>query len=299
APLAFVGVTDAAWALADGPFVALSLGIAIALAVASRTTPALAGPLVLAAAALAAWATGRLLGPDDARLAATLTALGCALVWVARRDKMRDVALVGHATAMLGAFALVVVLGFVVGFPMESLRELAPPILGRLTLAAALGAGALGAIGFTSGRHTSARAFHLTAAHLVVIAWLRVLLGPLANGTSLVSAAWGVYGIVLVVVGLRLADDLVRSIGLGTVLVTVAKVLLFDLADVPALWRVLLFMGLGALLLMVSYFVPSLLRGRPDASGARGPEDDGEPPESPGDGMAEPPLPPVPAQREA
>lgn len=292
APLAFVGFTDAAWSFGDLPFVLFCLVMGSSALLASRTTPSLAGPLVLSAAALAAWAAGRLLGPDDARLAATIAAIGCALVWVARRDRMRDVALVGHATAMGGAFALVVVLTLAVGFPMEALRPLAPEALLRASVAAALGAGALGAIGFSSARHTSARGFHLTAAHLVVIAWLRVLLGPLANGTSLVSAAWGVYGIVLVVVGLRLADDLVRSIGLGTVLVTVAKVLIFDLADVPALWRVLLFMGLGALLLLVSYLVPSLLRGRPDAaSGARGSGSGAgdEPP--PGDGKAEPPVP--------
>ena len=222
---------------------------------------------MLAAAALAAWAAGRALGPDDARTAATVAALGCAVVWVARRDHQRDVALVGHAVALGGAFVLLVLLTLAVGFPLTDLRPLAPEALLRASLAAAIGAVALGWIGFSSGRATSARAFHLTAAHLVIVAWVRVLLGPLENGTALTSAVWGVYGIALVVVGLRLGDDLVRSIGLGTVLVTVAKVILIDLAEVPALWRILLFMGLGGLLLLVSYLVPSLLRGR--ASGAR------------------------------
>jgi uncharacterized membrane protein len=93
------------------------------------------------------------------------------------------------------------------------------------------------------------------------VLWMRVGLRPLENGPFLTSAAWGVYGVALVVVGLRLHDDLIRQIGLGTVLVTALKVLVFDLAAVPGLWRVLLFMGLGGLLLLVSYLVPSLLRG--------------------------------------
>ena len=303
-PLAALGFVDGALRFTDWAFAGIAVALAAGAWAASREARPLAGALVLAAAALVAWGAGRLLGPDDARAAATAVALGCALVWTARRDRLPDVALVGHAVAMTAAVALVLLLTLAPGFPGGHLEPLAAAGLGRFSLAAALGAGALGLVGFTSRRGGSARGFHLTAAHVVVVAWLRVLLGPLANGTALTSAAWGVYGVALVVVGLRLADDLVRSIGLGTVLLTVAKVLIFDLAEVPALWRVLLFMGLGALLLLVSYLVPSLLRGRPEdaasggaASGAtgdpaRGP---GDPP--PGDGLSEPPLPPVPASR--
>ena len=294
-PLALVGFLDAAWTWPDAVFVVVALALAAVYGLASQRVPGLFGPLVIAASALAAWAAGRVLGPDDGRTASVVVALGCGLVWLARRDRQRgarEVALVGHAVAMLGALVLVILLALAPGSPFGDLEVLTGGELLNATLAAGIGALALGWIGFTSGRETASRAFHLTAGHLVVVMWLRALLGGVPNGTALTSAAWGVYGIVLVVVGLRLADDLVRSIGLGTVLVTVAKVLLVDLAQVPALSRVLLFMGLGALLLVVSYFVPSLLRGRPSGrDGERG----GGPPGSPGDGMAEPPLPPVPS----
>ncbi len=303
APLAWVAFADAAWTWSTPAFVGIALVLAVAYALASRQVRPLAAPLVLASAALVAWAAGRALGVDDVRLTATLVALGCLLVWVGRRDAQRDVALVGHTLAMSAAAVLVVLLTFAVGFPFE--RTLEPLGAGeswRVLLSAVLGAGALGWIGFTSGRTGSARGWHLTAAHLVVLAWLRVALGPLANGTPLTSAAWGVYGIALVVVGLRLGDDLVRSIGLGTVLVTVAKVLLVDLSQVSALWRILLFMGLGGLLLLVSYLVPSLLRGRPARGEGAGPGASGEPPlppGPPGDGFSQPPPLPVPAEREA
>ena len=287
APLALIGFLDAAWTWPDALFVAVALGLAVVYGGASQRVPSLFGPLVLAASGLAAWAAGRVLGADDGRTAAVVVALGCGLVWLARRDRQRaarEVALVGHAVAMSGALALVILLAVAPGSPFGDLDVLTGAGLLNATLAAGLGAVALGWIGFTSGRETAARAFHLTAGHIVVVMWIRALLGGLENGTALTSAAWGVYGIALVVVGLRLADDLVRSIGLGTVLVTVAKVLLVDLAEVPALSRILLFMGLGALLLVVSYFVPSLLRGGPPAGN-----------DPPGDGLADPPLPPVPS----
>lgn len=115
-----------------------------------------------------------------------------------------------------------------------------------------------------SARGTTARAVYWTAAHLVALAGLRVALWPLANGAALTSAAWGVAAVALVVVGLRRREGVLRGLGLGTIVGTVSKVLLVDLPDVPMIWRVVLFMGLGALLLAVSYAVPGLLRGRPE-----------------------------------
>lgn len=280
-PLFALLFLDLTWNVSDEAFAALALGTAVALAI--RRSAWQSGPGTLAAAVLVAWTATRFLGADEARTAAVVVALGCALVWLGRKDQQRDVALVGHAVAMGFAFILVLMLAFEFGDPFGEMQRVTGLVLTNVTLAAAVGAGALGVIGFTSSRSTSARAFHLTAAHLVVVMWLRVALGGMENGTALVSAAWGVYGIALVVVGLRLADDLVRGIGLATVLVTVAKVLLFDLSQVPALSRILLFMGLGALLLVVSYFVPSLLKGRTSDQGP-----------SSGDGLAEPPLPPTP-----
>ena len=53
-----------------------------------------------------------------------------------------------------------------------------------------------------------------------------------------------------------------------TLLVVVAKLFIVDLSELEAVWRILLFLGFGGLLLLMSYFFPRLWN--PDA------EPDGE-----------------------
>ena len=292
APLFAFGFTDATWSLSALAATLLALALAGgygAAAWALRRRP-LFGPALLASGALVAWAAGRALGDPDALLMATLVVLGCGLVWLARRERRGDLASIGHAVALLGTLALAGAL-YVAGGVFD---ERPPAHTGaetlQHTLSGLLAVGALGLVGFRSARGSAARTGHLLAAHAVAVVLLRMLLAPLADGAALTSGAWGVYGIALVAVGLRLRDDLVRQIGLGTLLLTVAKVLVFDLADISALWRVFLFMGFGGLLLLVSYLVPSLLgRGEParPADGAPpAPSADPAPPPQP----SEPPA---------
>lgn len=266
APVVALPLLDATWRWTGALGAAVALVLAVgygAGAARARRSPSVFAALVLAAAALATWSAGRAFGvlPFDGRTLAAVVALGAVLVTLGRRDGLADLARVGHTVALGGAVFLLGYLLFSVGMLWSPLRGLDAAALLRESLAALVGAGALGWVGFRSRRESRARTVYVTAAHLAVVLWVRLLLRPLENGPFLTSAVWGVYGIALVVVGLRLRDDLVRQIGLATVLVTALKVLLFDLAAVPGLWRVLLFMGLGGLLLVVSYLVPSLLRG--------------------------------------
>lgn len=41
---------------------------------------------------------------------------------------------------------------------------------------------------------------------------------------------------------------------MGTVFLLVGKLVLFDLSQLPAIWRILLFMGLGSAFLMIGYY---------------------------------------------
>src|SRR5690606_25369761 len=148
-----------------------------------RARPDVFAALVLAAAALAAWGAGRLFGvlPPDGRWLAVVVAVGAVLVTLGRRDRQADLARVGHAAAVGGAALLLGYLFFVVGGPWGPLRALDAGALVRASLAAAGAAVALGWVGLPSRRGLPSRAVYVTAAHLVVVLWVRLLLRPIEN----------------------------------------------------------------------------------------------------------------------
>ena len=98
------------------------------------------------------------------------------------------------------------------------------------------------------------------AAHAAVLAWLWRELSPLPEGEAYVTVAWGVYAVGLLVAGLRL--DRIAPIrgGMTTLFLVAGKLFLVDLAEVEALWRVLLFVGFGVLFLSLSYYLQALWR---------------------------------------
>ena len=262
--LAFAFLSAAwAWSAGAGTAVAAVAGLGyVAVAFRLRAAPAAFEALVLAAATLLVWAAALLFGLSDARTLGVAVALGCAVVLLGRREAIGELRALGHAGALTTAGALLIEQYAAPGGVWSSLAALDPGAAAREATGALIATAALGYIGLTSAKESTARYAYLTAAHLVLMLLVRTLLLPLPAGPALTSTTWAVYAIALVAIGLRLRDDVLRQIGLGTVLLTVAKVLLFDLSSIPTLWRVLLFMGLGTLMLLVSYFVPALVRGR-------------------------------------
>jgi uncharacterized membrane protein len=121
----------------------------------------------------------------------------------------------------------------------------------------------IGAAVVASLQLASARAvrIYLFAVHGAVLAWLWRELAPLAAGAALVSTAWGAYGLALLVFALRRRVELLQKTAIATLLLMVAKLFVVDLAALEAIWRILLFLGLGGLFLTISY----LLRGVWDA----------------------------------
>ncbi len=63
------------------------------------------------------------------------------------------------------------------------------------------------------------------------------------------SGAWLVYGIALMVLGIRANERLLRLAALAVVGLVCAKVFLIDMSDLTGLWRVLSFLGLGLALI--------------------------------------------------
>jgi uncharacterized membrane protein len=79
------------------------------------------------------------------------------------------------------------------------------------------------------------------------------------------SGAWLVYGIGLMLLGIRAGDRLLRLTALGVVGLVCAKVFLIDMADLTGLWRVLSFLGLGlALIGLGAVHRRFMVPGKPD-----------------------------------
>jgi len=110
---------------------------------------------------------------------------------------------------------------------------------------------------FWRANATEKRIYRL-AVHLALLAWLARELVPLENGQGFVSIAWGIYGALLLIAGLRKNLRLVRLVGLGTLMLVVAKLFMVDLARLETIWRVLLFVGFGGALLALSYYFPNM-----------------------------------------
>ena len=102
-------------------------------------------------------------------------------------------------------------------------------------------------------------------AHLGLLWLTHVHVSPAPAGNALTSVLWAIIATVALVVGLRLKVRVARGLGLATLGLLVAKLLLFDLAGLASVWRVLLFMGLGAALVGLGYVLPTLEKtGRND-----------------------------------
>ena len=66
--------------------------------------------------------------------------------------------------------------------------------------------------------------------------------------------------------GLRLNNRALRNTGLATLFLTVGKLLIVDLARVDPLWRILLFLAFGSVLLGLGYWLRDLWRTADDAT---------------------------------
>ena len=66
----------------------------------------------------------------------------------------------------------------------------------------------------------------------------------------------------MIAVGLHLKrNKLILFGGISTLFALAAKLFIFDLSYVDAIWRIYLFLSFGGLFLLVSYYFQNLLRG--------------------------------------
>ncbi len=98
--------------------------------------------------------------------------------------------------------------------------------------------------------------FYQLVIHLEILMWLWRELST--QGAGPVTVAWGLYALSLLVTGLRQDGPVLRWTGMATLLLAVVKLLLYDLNNLDALWRILLSLGFGAVFLGLSYALQDL-----------------------------------------
>ncbi len=76
----------------------------------------------------------------------------------------------------------------------------------------------------------------------------------LENGHGIITSIWGVYTIGLIILSLRQRDTRLKQVATATLVLVIAKLFFVDLGNLESLWRILLFISLGGLLMAVSYF---------------------------------------------
>jgi hypothetical protein len=99
--------------------------------------------------------------------------------------------------------------------------------------------------------------------HILAMIWWYGTLEPVSVGAS--SFAWAAIAIAQLVVGARVSLPEFRNLGVATILVVSGKLVFFDTAHVAQIWRMLLFLGIGAAFLLVGWLLPSLSRFDPES----------------------------------
>jgi uncharacterized membrane protein len=90
-------------------------------------------------------------------------------------------------------------------------------------------------------------------AHVAVLGWAWRQLAQLEGGQGYATIVWGAYALGLLLLAMRQSWPTAEKVAIWTLLATVAKLFLVDLERLDPLFRVLLFLGFGAVFLYFSY----------------------------------------------
>jgi hypothetical protein len=259
-PIAAFACTRLLWSAPDGtwPLVA-GLGAAgyggAYLGLRRGAPPGYAPAHGLVAAVLAAYGLTEALGGTALLVAWGVEAL--LLLALARRLSERPFRRTGHVLFAVVAAAL----AFRLSGPLNSGVPVVDPeaLSELLVLGLAAGASSLVAAPWLRRSYRGA----------VLVGWLGWTVhefAALPNGHAYVSLLWGLTAALLLVAGARANRRSSQIAGLAVLAAFVGKLVLVDLASLPPLWRIALFLGFGAAFLGLSYLLPGLF---PAASPSR------------------------------
>lgn len=96
--------------------------------------------------------------------------------------------------------------------------------------------------------------------HMALMGWILRELSGFENGQGMVTFLWGLLGIALFIIAIRRKEAQMRYLGGLTIAVVVGKLFIVDLSRLETIYRILLFLVFGGLLLVVSNYLTKLLR---------------------------------------
>jgi hypothetical protein len=246
---AALALTDAVWNLPDrtvgGLFLLVALGYAAFAWLGTREPNFVARSAAPVAAALAATATFLLFPEGPLRWYAVAAQVG-AYLYVGVGARFRGIEWVGHGLFAMAALNLLLrgMNGESVAFDPTSFAILATFIAGA-----------------TASRWVATergRAAYQFGCHLLLLIWLALEFGAIGTTSEWVTVAWGVYGAGMLVSALELGRrrrqhlHTLQLFAGSALTLAVLKLLAIDMAQVSALVRIPLFMGVGAALLALS-----------------------------------------------
>lgn len=251
-PLAALLATAILWQPSVAQWGALTLACAAAYQFASMAVQARDGQLarVLTLGASVFLAMGSVAALSGEALLLALAAEAAALLYLARRYYGGALAAVGH---MLFAFAGAWMLARVIGGDALGARAHSVDLA---VIGTAL------AISYLVASREELLAYRYFA-HVALLGWLWRELVPLPGGQGYASVAWGAYAVVLLVLAMRQHSTLLERTAVATLLLVTAKLFLVDLAALEAIWRVMLFVGVGGAFLFLSYALQTWRRSQP------------------------------------
>ncbi|MFB6230319.1 MAG: DUF2339 domain-containing protein [Salinibacter sp.] len=213
-----------------------------------------------------AWWAGELIPVTDGISYALVVWATTAAGLAALAPRLEDGRFLRGATHLIFAVIAGLLAAQFVRADAADLALVSVPALGRLIV--------LG-LALASVRYMQFAALRTVYQNVVLAGWLAWWvseLAPLANGQAYASAVWGATAAALLVGGAWANARSVQFSGLATLGLFVAKLFLVDLASLPALWRIALFLGSGIAFLAISYLLPGFMVGQPKGAGASGGE---------------------------
>lgn len=260
-PLLMLAMTMGIWELSmdQSGFVAMGLAALAALCYRPLTNnelPGLASTHMLLGIGMLT--IGFMLLLEQNILFVTLTVEAVCLRYIARQTGDGKLNIAGHL------LFVIVILWVIEAFAYQSGTE---PLFWNVRPFTQLGIIAVGALVIPRWlTQTKLRKVYRIASHLVFLIWMYQQFSLLENGQPWITVAWGGYATILLILGFIQFGRLMRLVGMGTILLVVAKLFIIDLSQLQAIWRIFLFIGFGAVFLLLGYYGQShLVKNKKDA----------------------------------